>query len=160
MTDVRETILPGVGVRHEFTSEDGNDMAVIVHHDGRREIIAYHADDPDACTSLANLSEHDTQTLGELLGVSHVTEVVEEVRQEIEGVAVDWMLLSERCAATGNAIGSGEFRTRTGASIVAILRDNEPVPAPEADFVLQAGDVIVAVGPPAGLTELRALIEG
>lgn len=160
MTVVRETILPGVGVRHEFTSDNGSDMAVIVHHDGRREIIAYDAEDPDACTSLANLSEHDTQTLAELLGVSHVTETVEEVRQEIEGVAIDWMQLSERCAASGTPIGAGEFRTKTGASIVAILRNDEPVPAPEADFVMVPGDVIVAVGPPAGLTQLRALIEG
>ena len=61
MTEVRETKLPGVGVRHEFTSEDGNDMAVIVHHDGRRELLSYRADDPDACHSLVSLSEPDTQ---------------------------------------------------------------------------------------------------
>lgn len=160
MTEVRETILPGVGVRHEFTSENGSDMAVIVHHDGRREIVAYNAADPDACTSLACLSEHDTQTLGELLGVSHVTETVEEVRQEIEGVAVDWVQLTTASPAAGHPIGEGEFRTKTGASIVAVLRNQEPVPSPDADFVLAAGDVLVAVGPPAGLDRLRTLLGG
>ena len=64
MTEVRETKLPGVGVRHEFTSEDGSDVAVIVHHDGRREMVAYDNDDPDACHSLMSLSELDSKTLG------------------------------------------------------------------------------------------------
>ena len=52
MADVRETKLPGVGVRHEFTTDDGTDLGVLVHHDGRREILVYDSDDPDACSSL------------------------------------------------------------------------------------------------------------
>ena len=50
MADVRETKLPGVGVRHEFTTADGTDIGVLVHHDGRREILVYDSDDPDACS--------------------------------------------------------------------------------------------------------------
>ena len=73
MSVVRETKLPGVGVRHEFTTEDGSDVAVIVHHDGRREVMTYEQNDPDACASLVTLSEPDTQTLAEILGVSYRT---------------------------------------------------------------------------------------
>jgi TrkA domain protein len=160
MTVVRETKLPGVGVRHDFTSEDGTDMAVVVHHDGRREIIAYDADDPDACHSLVSLSEPDTQTLAEILGVSHVTETVKEIRQVIEGLAIDWTQLPVSSEVAGTKIGDGEFRTRTGASIVAVIRDDVPIPAPEADFVLDAGDVVVAVGPCEGLNTLRTMLGG
>ena len=160
MTVVRETKLPGVGVRHEFTSQDGTDVAVIVHHDGRRELVAYDAEDPDACRSLVSLSEPDTKTLGQILGVSAVTENVAEVRQVIKGLAIDWDRVSADSTAAGKAIGDGAFRTRTGASIVAVIRDDVPVPAPGADFVLAAGDVVVAVGPQDGLTELRTVLEG
>lgn len=160
MTTVRETKLPGVGVRHEFTSEDGIDVAVIVHHDGRRELVSYDAADPDACHSLVSLSEPDTKTLGQILGVAAVTENVTAVRRVIEGLALDWTVVAPGSSVDGTAIGSGEFRTKTGASIVAVIRDDVPVPAPDADFVLETGDVVVAVGPIEGLTELRSLLGG
>lgn len=160
MTVVRETKLPGVGVRHEFTSEDGTDVAVIVHHDGRRELVAYSADDPDACTSLVSLSEPDTKTLGQILGVAAVTENVAATRQLIEGLALDWTDVSSGSRAAGLPIGDGEFRTKTGASIVAVIRDDIPVPAPDADFVLAAGDIVVAVGTTTALTALRSMLGG
>ncbi len=159
MSEVRETKLPGVGVRHEFTTSDGTALAVIVHHDGRREVMAYERDDPDACSQLVSLSEPDTQTLAELLGVSHVTETVTSIRQEIEGLAIEWVELSPDSDSAGASIGSGGFRTKTGASIVAVMRNDHPIPAPGADFVLYPGDTVVAVGTADGLQMLRAMLE-
>lgn len=158
MTVVRETKLPGVGVRHEFTTEEGNDIGVIVHRDGRREIVRYDKADPDACTTVANLSEHDTQTLAEILGVSHVTETVAEIRQEIDGLSIEWVDIPANSGLVGTSIGDGQFRTKTGSSIVAIMRGSTPVPAPGPDFVLAAGDVAVAVGTNEGLAALRTLL--
>lgn len=159
MTEVRETKLPGVGVRYEFTAEDGRDVGVIVRHDGRREVIAYDAEDPDACRSLLSLAEGDTNTLAELLGVNNVTETVAEIRQEIEGLAIEWIELGTSSAVINGSIGKGAFRSRTGASIVAIMRQGDAIPAPEADFVLAASDVVVAVGTADGLKSLRTLLE-
>lgn len=158
MSAVRETRLPGVGVRHEFETEAGSAVAVIVHFDGRREIVTYDSADPDACHSLINLSANDTQTLAELLGVSHVTETCESVRQSIEHLALEWVELPVTSSVAGMSIGSGEFRSRTGASIVAVMRNDTPIPAPEAGFILEAGDILVAVGDPDGLTSLRTLL--
>ncbi len=158
MSEVRETKLPGVGVRHEFTNAEGSDLAVIVHHDGRREILAYSSDDPDVCSTLVTLSESDTQTLAEILGVSHVVETVAEIRQDIDDLAIEWVEVPAHSEFSAASIGAGEFRTRTGASIVAILRDHKPVPSPEADFVLEAGDIVVAVGDPNSLSALRSIL--
>lgn len=158
MTEVRETLLPGVGVRHEFTTDDGKDVGVIVHHDGRREVLAYDPDDPDTCSSLLSVSENDTQTLAELLGVSHVSETVGEVRQDIDGLGLEWVELGDGSPAVGQTIGDGAYRSETGTTIVAVIRNGRPVPSPGPDFALSAGDVAVAVGSHAGLTSLRALL--
>lgn len=48
----------------------------------------------------------------------------------------------------------------TGASIVAVVHGNESIPAPAPDFVLDAGDTLVAVGTTEGLVALRSLIAG
>lgn len=158
MAEVRETKLPGVGVRHEFTTENGADVGVLVHHDGRREILVYDSDDPDRCTSIVNLSAADTRTVSELLGASRVTEAVSAVQQEIEGLAIEWIELTSSSPAAGATIGDGMYRTRTGASIVAVIRDGQSIPAPGPEFPLIDGDVIVAVGTVEGLATMRELI--
>ncbi len=158
MVDVRETKLPGVGVRHEFTTDNGNDVGVLVHHDGRREILVYDSDDPDRCTTLVNLTAADTRTLSELLGGSQVTEAVVAVQQEIEGLAIEWIQLESGSPAVGTTIGDGAYRTRTGSSVVAVMRGDESVPAPGPEFAFQEHDVVVAVGTTDGLARLRELL--
>jgi TrkA domain protein len=158
MADVRETKRPGVGVRHEFTTDDGTDLGVLVHHDGRREILVYDSDDPDACSSRLRLSAADTRTVSELLGASRVTEAVAAVQQEIEGLAIEWIELDATSPAAGATIGDGMYRTKTGSSIVAVIRDGQSIPAPGPDFGLAAHDVVVAVGTTEGLATMRELI--
>lgn len=160
MSEVRETKLPGVGVRYEFTTHIGEDVGVIVHHDGRRELVVYEEADPDACSSVVNLSESDTQTLGEILGVSHVSQTVAAVRHEIEGLAIEWIDVPSHSGAVGTTIADGAYRTATGASIVAVLHGGETVPAPGPEFQFSAGDVAVAVGTLEGLATLRTLLAG
>lgn len=157
MTEVRETKLPGVGVRHDFTTADGREMGVLVHRGGRREILIYDEDDPDTCT-FVSLSADDTRTLSELLGASQVTEAVAAVQQDIEGLAIEWIQVDGATAA-GISINDGGYRTRTGASIVAVIRGEETVPAPGPEFVLRAGDVAVSVGTTGGLETLRELLQ-
>ena len=158
MADVRETKLPGVGVRHEFTTDDGRDIGVLVHHDGRREILVYDSDDPDACSSIVSLSPGDTRTVTELLGASRVTEAVAAVQQEIEGLAIEWIELTPSSPASGATIGDGMYRTKTGSSIVAVIRDGQSIPAPGPEFGLLSGDVVVGVGTSEGLAMMRELI--
>jgi len=158
MAQVRETKLPGVGVRHEFTTDDGQDLGVLVRHDGRREILVYDRDDPDACSSFVTLSAADTRTVSELLGASQVTEAVSAVQQEIEGLAIEWIEVAPTSPAAGTTIGEGMYRSRTGSSIVAIIRAGQSIPAPGPEHELHAGDVIVAVGTVEGLASMRQLI--
>jgi TrkA domain protein len=160
MGEVRETRLPGVGVRYEFTTDDGQDIGVIVHHDGHREMLVYEESDPDACSSIVRLSESDTQTLGEIFGVSHISETVAAVRHEIEGLAIEWIELPDESPAIDLTIGDGAYRTETGASIVAVIQGSRTVPAPGPEFRFSAGDVAVSVGTLEGLAMLRARLSG
>ena len=158
MAEVQETQLPGVGVRHEFDTETGDRVGVIVHRDGRREIVVYDRNDPDACSSMVDLSAGDTRTMAELLGASQVTEAVTAVQQNIDGLAIEWIALTDSAPAIGSTIRDGEYRTQTGASIVAVIRGDESVPAPDPEFDFRVGDTAVAVGTTEGLALLRALL--
>jgi TrkA domain protein len=157
MPEVQETLLPGVGVRHEFTTIGGERVALLTHRSGRREIAVYDRDDPDICRTVLHLSADDTRTLGELLGTSQVSEAVLGA-QRIEGLALDWIRLSRGSRFDGATIADGQFRTQTGASIVAIVRGTATIPAPEPSTMFEGGDVLVAVGTPEGLNRLRSLL--
>ena len=63
MAEVQETKLPGVGVRHEFDTDTGERVGVIVHRDGRREMDVYDRNDRDACSTMVVLSASDTRTM-------------------------------------------------------------------------------------------------
>jgi len=157
MPEVTEIRLPGVGVRHEYTTADGERVGVVSHRNGRHEIVVYDRDDPDSCKAILHLSPDDTHTLAELLGAPHLSEALTSV-QQIEGLAIDWITVAERSPFAGSTIGEGQFRSRTGASIVAVVRGATSVPSPGPDHRFQAGDVAVAVGTREGLAQLRDLL--
>ena len=159
MPEVTEIRLPGVGVRHEYATSDGERVGVVSHRSGRREIVVYDRDDPDTCRFILHLSPEDTRTLAELLGAPHLSEALTSV-QRIEGLAIDWITLPEGSPYVGSTIGEGRFRTRTGASIVAVIRRDTPLLSPGPEHRFQAGDVSVAVGTPEGLAQLRQLLGG
>jgi len=159
MAEITETVLPGVGVRHEFVTTGGDRVAVVTFRTGRRELALYDADDPDACHTVLRLSGDDTKVLGDLLGTSQVSEAVLGA-QRLEGLAIDWLTVGAGSPAVGASIAEGQYRTRTGSSIVAIVRGATTIPAPEPSTTFAAGDVVVAVGTPEGLSALRALLGG
>ena len=158
MAEVTETRLPGVGVRHEFTTAGGERLAVLSHRTGRREFAVYNRADPDTSTSVLHLSPEDARTLIELLGGSPLAEAAHEV-QKLAGVAIDWIPIQAGAAQAGATIGERRLRTQTGVSVVAVVRDDTTVPAPGPDEPLQEGDIVVAVGTPDGLRQLRDLLE-
>ena len=158
MPDVSETLLPGVGVRHEFITASGERVAVLTHRTGRRELAIYDRADPDRCTTVLHLSHDDTRTLAELLGASPVSEAVSAVQQRLEGLAIDWVTVPAGSPVVGATIAEGAFRTRTGASIVAVVRGATTLPAPGPDHRFEPGDVAVAVGTTDGLAQLRDLL--
>lgn len=158
MAEVTETQLPGVGIRYEFSTDEGANVGVLCHHGGRREVFVYNERDPDVAQSVVRLSADDSRTLTELLGATRISEELGAMQQQIEGVTLDWIEVSEGSALAGRTIGDGELRTRTGCSLVAVLRDGTTEPAPGPEFVLQGGDVAVAVGTPEGLDQLRQIL--
>lgn len=160
MTDVEETRLPGVGVRHDFETSSGRRVGVIAHHAGHRELLVYDEQDPDACRESVRLSEHDAHTLAGMLGAATVKDRVDAIQQSVEGLTIDWIPIRQRSACAGRTIGETELRRRTGVTIVAIIRDGTTLPSPGPEQRLELGDTAVVVGTPMGITKAFAQLQG
>jgi TrkA domain protein len=155
---IDEIPLPGVGVRYEFSTEDGAHVGVVHHRSGVRELVLFERDDPDTAHVLVRLGPDDSRTLAELLGVSQVAKDLAELGQDVEGLAVDRLPVPRGSPFDGRTIGDTGARTRTGVSIVAVLRAGSAHAAPGPEFALQGGDTLVVVGTPRGIEDLVVLL--
>ena len=66
--ELRQTRLPGVGVKYAFTPGHGGRIAVILHNDGMREIYFFRsAGDEEPC-AVITLDDEEARQLGAVLG--------------------------------------------------------------------------------------------
>jgi K+:H+ antiporter subunit KhtT len=158
--DVNETPLPGVGLRYDFTTRSGRQIGVVSHRSGRRDLLVYDRKDPDTCQEIIQLTEEEADTLAEILGAARIAGRLAGLQQRVEGLAIDWLDIPASSPYAGRPLGDTQARSRTGTSIVAVLRGEQALPAPGPEEPLQAGDTAVVVGTPKGIAALARLLDG
>lgn len=159
MTNVKETDLPGVGVRHEFTTRNGERLGTITHRSGRRDLLIFSQKDPDACARTVRLENDDVDVLAELLGVeSQIERAQERVRGEIGGFTLDWLPIASDWKCSGLSIADTQIFNQTGVAVVAVMRHGEPIPTPDGNFRLRAGDLAILVGAPDGIARAQDIL--
>jgi TrkA domain protein len=158
--DIKETTLPGVGLRHNFTTRDGRRLGVVSYRTGRRDLLLYDPDDVDTCQEVIRLTQEEADALADLLGAARLIDHLVELQQQIEGLAISWLTIRESSPYAGGTIADTQARSRTGVSIVAVLRAQTAFPAPTPSFDFQAGGTAVVVGTPAGVRALARLLDG
>lgn len=157
--DVRETLLPGVGLRYEFDNADGDRIGVIAHRKGDFEVFVYAAADPDRARRVFRLTERESEVLAQILGAPRMVESYADLTREIPGLEAGQVEVGGDSPFAGGPLGDTRARTRTGASIVAIVRDDEVLASPGPGEVLLPGDVLVAIGTADGIAAVRHLVE-
>jgi TrkA domain protein len=158
--DIQETALPGVGRRHDFITRSGRQLGVVSYRTGRRDLLLYDRDDPDACQEVIRLTQEEADALADLLGAARLTGHLAELQQQIEGLAISWLTIHEGSPYADGTIADTQARSRTGVSIVAVLRAQTAFPAPIPSFGFQPGDTAVVVGTPPGVRALARLLDG
>lgn len=158
MPEIRETKLPGVGIEFDFTLDSGDHIGVISRHSGRREVVVYAEADPDAVEYRLELTPAEGSAVAELLGGTRITAQLAALSAEIEGLFIDWVPLGP--GFTPITIADTAMRTRTGSSVIAIIRDGVAVPAPGPEDILQGGDTVVLVGTKDGIAAANDLLKG
>jgi len=158
MSQVQQTPLPGVGVRYDLTTGEGIRVGVVHHHAGRREMFVCLPYDPDTAAIHLNLSDEEAHSLIEVLGGTRVTENLARLRQQVEGLALDWLTLEPTSPYAARTIGDARIRTRTGVSVIAVLRGEQAHPAPGPEFRMEAGDVLGVIGTADGIGSADTLL--
>ncbi len=66
--DVKQTRLPGVGVKFGFTTAHGSRVTVVQHNDGIREMYVHRRASDDDPAVVLELADDEARQLGALLG--------------------------------------------------------------------------------------------
>ncbi|MCG5433175.1 cation:proton antiporter regulatory subunit [Mycobacterium sp. MYCO198283] len=157
--EVNETLLPGVGLRFEFDTRDGVRMAVIARRSGDFELVVYADDDPDRARDVYRLTNDEAEALAQILGAPRIAERFADLTREVPGLDAGQIAVRPGSRYADRPLGDTRARTRTGASIVAIVRDDEVLASPGPQELLRGGDVLVVIGTQDGIAGVAALVD-
>jgi TrkA domain protein len=157
---VEEVQLPGVGVRHDFETRQGRRVGVVSHRGGRRDLLVYDPRDLDRCSESVPLTPEEADALAELLGAPRIVERLAALHEQVAGLSSEQLPLAAGSPYAGRTLADTQARTRTGASIVAVLRQDNVFASPQPDFRFQAGDVVIVVGTKEGIEGVERILAG
>src|SRR5437867_3447627 len=126
--DLRETRLPGIGVKYGFRLAGGGRLAVILHNDGRREVYVYRGRDQEEPSAVFSLDDEEARQLGAVIGGAYERpKIVEDLELALGELQIEWVAVPDDSPWIGKSLAECAFRARTGITVIAILREPEPV---------------------------------
>lgn len=157
--DVEEVLLPGVGLRYEFTSQGGERIGIIARRGGDFDVVLYARDDPDQARPLFRLTGEEAEAVGQILGAPRIAERFTELTREVPGLEASQIRIPSGSPVVDRPLGDTRARTRTGSSIVAVVRNEEVLASPGPDQVLRAADILIVIGTEEGLAGVEQIVE-
>jgi K+:H+ antiporter subunit KhtT len=158
-SELKETRLPGVGTKFTFGTDHGARVAVIQHVDGMRELYVFARADDDEPKAVLQLEDDEARQLGAVLGGAYERpKIVEDLEMVLGELAIEWVPVPPGSPAIGHTLADCGFRARSGITIIAILREPEPVTGAQPTDVIKEGDTLVTVGKLGQYPEFRRLL--
>ena len=159
--DLRETRLPGVGTKFTISLDGGGRLAVIQHNDGVRELYFFRHSDDDEPKAVIRLDDDEARQLGAVIGGAYERpKIVEDLEMALGELLIEWEPVPETSPWIGKTLAASGFRAKTGITVIAILREPEPVTGAQPDDVIQRGDTLVTVGKAGQYGAFRKLLAG
>jgi K+:H+ antiporter subunit KhtT len=156
---MNETRLPGVGVKYALPLAGGGRLSVILHNDGKRELYYFRAGD-DEPRAVITLDDDEARGLGAVIGGAYDRpKIVEDLEMALGQLQIEWVPVPDSSPCIGKTLGELEFRKRTGVTVIAILREPEPISGAQPDDRLERGDTVVTVGKAGQYPAFRKLLE-
>lgn len=160
--DVTQDELPGIGRRFEVRCEDGGVLTVVLYNNGRRDLYAFSpgSDEP----SVVTLWDEQARAVASIMAGSFADPAeagaARGVQEALDDLTFDWVSLDPGSPGTERSIGDLAIRSRTGVTIMSIVRGHGVIHDPGPEEVLRAGDRLVVAGRRDRLPELRRLVAG
>ena len=159
--DLQETRLPGIGSKFTLRLDTGGRLAVILHNDGKRELYFFRRGDDDEPSSVITLDDDEARQLGAVIGGAYERpQIVEELEMALGELQIEWISVPEDSPWIGKTLAECGFRAKVGITVIAILRQPEPVTGAQPSDTIERGDTLVTVGKAGQYARFRRLLSG
>ncbi len=157
--ELKETRLPGVGVKWTMKPASGSRITVIQHNDGEREVYVHRRGRDDEPAVVLELHDDEARQLGALLGGAYERpKIVEELEMALGEVQIEWIKVPNDSWVNGRTLAECAFRKRPGVTVIAILRESESIAGDQPEDVILDGDTLVVVGKAGQFGKVRTLL--
>jgi TrkA domain protein len=140
-----EVDLPGFGKRFSIKLKSGQELILIIHSTGKREIYLMQGEE---ASCVIELTQDEAKELGFLLaGAKYEAVSTERMEALSKELVIEWVKVEEGSKFIDKTIAELEIRRKTGVSVVAIDRQGKliPTPDPYKEKILP-GDILVVIG--------------
>jgi TrkA domain protein len=86
--------------------------------------------------------------------------IVEDLEMALGELMIEWEPVPDSSPWIGKTLAESGFRANTGITVIAILREPEPVTGAQPHDVIQQGDTLVTVGKAGQYAKFRRLLAG
>lgn len=146
MSIVRESDLIGIGKKYQIETDAGDQMVIVIHDDGRRELYRYDEEENESRCVMTLSDDESRQVAGIIGGLSYKPKALETIEVALDDLMIEWIKVEPSDRSTNKTIGELEVRQRTGASIIAALQGGESTINPGPDYVITPGTTLVVAG--------------
>ncbi len=144
---IKTSDLPGIGKRYTFKTAGGEQITVILHHNGHREIYHFSKDEEDDPDFNLTLTDEEARQLGTLLlGVDYQPVADDRVELFLKNIRLEWIKVEPDSCVANKKIIDSQIRSRTGSTIIGIQRGDTMIGSPDVHEVILPGDVLMTIG--------------
>jgi TrkA domain protein len=159
--DLQETRLPGIGSKFTLRLDAGGRLAIIVHNDGKRELYFFRRVDDDEPTAVITLDDDEARQLGAVIGGAYERpQIVEDLEMALGELQIEWIPVPDESPRIGETLAEAGFRAKAGITVIAILRQPEPISGAQPTDRIERGDTLVTVGKAGQYPAFRRLLHG
>ena len=157
---LEETRLPGIGTKFALPLEGGGRLTVILHNDGKRELYWFRRGRDEDPAAVIPLDDDEARQLGAVIGGAYERpKIVEDLEMALGQLLIEWVNVPDTSPWIGKTLAECGFRAKVGVTVIAILREPEPVVGARPDDVVRRGDTLVTVAKASQYAAFRRMLE-
>ncbi len=143
---IYESDLPGVGKKFEIDLDDDSTLVIVIHNTGKREVFLREGEADSA--KLFEMTDQMARQIGSILEGAYFQPIATDTTETMldDDSLIEWIKVVEDSELVGRTLEAIDFRNVTGASVVAIQREEDTESNPGPNTVIEAGDTLIILG--------------
>lgn len=143
---IYESDLPGVGKKFEIDLDDEATLVIVIHNTGKREVFLREGEADSE--KLFETTDQMARQIGTILEGAYFQPIATDTTETMldDDSLLEWVKVVENSEIVGQTLESLDFRNATGASVVAIQRDDDTESNPGPETVIEADDTLIILG--------------